>query len=677
MVDPNDKMDVDKTTKPSPKKKQKKKRDRSAVEEESEQIDEKQEESEEPDRKRQRATSTPNTEAKKDTKRVKKDEESSMDQEMENIDSRGEKPSEGTSSNATEEPTRAPDAAATYSSGRAPKVSEIKMPSQRTPGRKFNETQVLDNIETPAKPPQPLMRLTLDENNASLTSSAATPSNSNEQREPTAGRLIEDQPSQQEGEEAVMAPNGLQGFNGDWRSWFLVFLVAQLLFFTIFFNPILSATENSSRQLAQFYAGMIYSSGTPKETKDERRARIERAGAEKEKMESLVANLLQKQEKLQKSRERVARELSALEQEYASLRSYMSGKGQTSRVDAEYFKATISYLDEVLQGDKKVDEETINILNEYLGSDSAYLLNLPALKLWKRDEGEAEPVCEARGVDNGLTESAARQSLYAVLQEVQAVQKGLLDSESAALSVVTWIQSVAGDRFDKPIAIEGASRPNIDGYPTLVEIREMISSELDSAAADSTGAVDYAALYHGASVIRTGPHSTSPSLVESMPVFNRLAAAMGIRFYGYGPEIALMPTYPLNSLGQCWSFLKDDNSAGKFATLSFRLARPIFVTSVSIEHVPRALNNKANAAIQKFHVIGFEGPNANEKSWNLGSFQYSAGEAGIQEFSVITQIDGKDVPAVQSLSLRIDSNWGATYSCLYRVRVHGEEEDGE
>lgn len=47
--------------------------------------------------------------------------------------------------------------------------------------------------------------------------------------------------------------------------------------------------------------------------------------------------------------------------------------------------------------------------------------------------------------------------------------------------------------------------------------------------------------------------------------------------------------------------------------------------------------------------------------------------ASLQEFEVATEIFGKQVPPLQSISLAIDSNWGNDYACLYRFRVHGEE----
>lgn len=45
----------------------------------------------------------------------------------------------------------------------------------------------------------------------------------------------------------------------------------------------------------------------------------------------------------------------------------------------------------------------------------------------------------------------------------------------------------------------------------------------------------------------------------------------------------------------------------------------------------------------------------------------------IQEFKVNFAFSGRQLPKMQSITLGIDDNWGAEYSCLYRFRVHGTE----
>jgi hypothetical protein len=60
-------------------------------------------------------------------------------------------------------------------------------------------------------------------------------------------------------------------------------------------------------------------------------------------------------------------------------------------------------------------------------------------------------------------------------------------------------------------------------------------------------------------------------------------------------------------------------------------------------------------------------------AWPLGSFEYRVGGDILQEFKVKTEVKGESIPILESLSLFIDSNWGANYTCLYRFRVFGKE----
>ena len=121
-----------------------------------------------------------------------------------------------------------------------------------------------------------------------------------------------------------------------------------------------------------------------------------------------------------------------------------------------------------------------------------------------------------------------------------------------------------------------------------------------------------------------------------------------------------------------------------------RLAKPIYVDSVLIEHPPKEIAGPgAHSAIRSFRVQGFEDKNAAGDAWELGSFEYSiprgggvgggGGRSRRQEFSVDDTVDGETVPVLHAIRLVVESNWGGPYACLYRLRVHGveEREEGE
>jgi len=225
---------------------------------------------------------------------------------------------------------------------------------------------------------------------------------------------------------------------------------------------------------------------------------------------------------------------------------------------------------------------------------------------------------------------------------------------------------------------------------TKEKLYGLIDKRLMVERADRTGKVDYASIQAGASVIYSGPRTTSPSLVDKLPLFNRILAYWRLRFYGHGPEAAVTPTFPKNALGQCWSFEKNssfkykptrnsyklDQSNGRYATLSVRLPRPVQVSSVVIEHPPKEATNQVQSAIKNFRVVGYEDDMAEGKFRALGQFKYGInGKRTLQEFEVnVNDSDGSTIPMLQSITLAIDSNYDFPYACLYRFRVHGEEQ---
>jgi hypothetical protein len=171
----------------------------------------------------------------------------------------------------------------------------------------------------------------------------------------------------------------------------------------------------------------------------------------------------------------------------------------------------------------------------------------------------------------------------------------------------------------------------------LEDIEEIIRYRLEMERADKTGEFDHASLLNGAQVIYGGKRGTSDSLIDSLPLYNRIMQLSKLQFYGYGPEVSIIPTWPPDALGQCWSFQQppikelikrkrnmgdDDHKRGSFGTLTISLPYPVNVKSVVIEHPPNGLTDNVKSGIRAFRVIGYGDPMATEKSWSLGSFEY-------------------------------------------------------
>jgi hypothetical protein len=194
---------------------------------------------------------------------------------------------------------------------------------------------------------------------------------------------------------------------------------------------------------------------------------------------------------------------------------------------------------------------------------------------------------------------------------------------------------------------------------TRKEAQIMIEKQLRKQAADRTGEIDYAAIRQGGSVIRS---KTSRSYADTLPVLNRFLHLLGLRFYGHPPEIALSVTFPLNSLGQCWAFgsskssyalppvddlaapTKDDE--GMMASLTVKLAKPVKVKSVVIEHPLNGMASfNTSSAIRNFRVYGYESSDADSFPLFLGEFSYEIGKSGVfSTFNYSLQSSFKPLP---------------------------------
>jgi glutaredoxin 3 len=283
-----------------------------------------------------------------------------------------------------------------------------------------------------------------------------------------------------------------------------------------------------------------------------------------------------------------------------------------------------------------------------------------------------------------------------LIEFAQFTSEALIGPAGPSVTIQQWAQRLIKEEcqkegVDEPVSIQVESltdgtKKDTSSSPAGAYNARAASKDIDRLLeiedADRTGKFDYASVIHGARVLRRGPRATSLSLFEGLPLINRVLAYSKLRFYGHPPEVALRPTTTLYSPGHCWSFGDDfssnrarlqtqDGLRGEYATLTVALSQEIIVSEVLIDHAPRgSASNNGNTAIKTFRVIGYEDIGAFGEPWELGSFQYDF-KLGLQTFAIPTSIDGTTVPKLKAVSLAVDTNWGAEYSCLYRFRVHG------
>lgn len=194
-----------------------------------------------------------------------------------------------------------------------------------------------------------------------------------------------------------------------------------------------------------------------------------------------------------------------------------------------------------------------------------------------------------------------------------------------------------------------------DGQLTVEDVLKLVRTELGIYDADKTGKVDYALESAGGSVISIRCSQTYQMQTAQTSVF-------GIAlWYTYNsPRVIIQPSvHP----GECWAF------TGSQGYAVVQLARRIFITEVSIEHIPRSLSpsGRIDSAPKDFGIWGLESE-TDLVGVPLGNFTYDDMGTPIQTFS----IEGVSSVSFRFVELKVNSNYGQeSYTCLYRFRVHG------
>lgn len=304
--------------------------------------------------------------------------------------------------------------------------------------------------------------------------------------------------------------------------------------------------------------------------------------------------------------------------------------------------------------------------------------------MWEVVSSSGCPQPPSSDNDRFITRTDAEEGNAKLKATAQETMKETIQDSEVEETIKDWVQdelehtelAVTSDEIVESGDADGEDMGLVIGV-TGNEAKKIIDERLDASVSDTVGLLDVAAKYNGAEVIRRGARATTPSLVQSLPILNRLMAATKLRFYGHGPDAALTPTIPPDALGQCWSFEnisksrnprwnsvhKRDKANGKYASLTVKLAKATTVKRVIIEH-NAAPEKKDSSAIMDFRVIGFADGKASGNPIHLGAFRYEKEGSASQEFQVTEANDH-----LQSITLAIDSTYSKDYACLYRFRV--------
>jgi SUN domain-containing protein 1/2 len=303
------------------------------------------------------------------------------------------------------------------------------------------------------------------------------------------------------------------------------------------------------------------------------------------------------------------------------------------------------------------------------------------------------------------SDEEARAKLQAFEERMSTVEGGVKEaielgqsalkagSAAAAITAPSWWNKLSSGT-GSAVTIKSS-----DGQDVTAVVAHMFEKTLALRAKDGIARVDYALHSGGGAVI---PSLTSPTYeLRQTHLFGLISSATSV---GNSPVHALHHEL---TPGYCWPF------PGSEGQLGIRLAAPVYITDITIDHAPKEIAHDVRSAPRRVEVWGLvEGQDNIEKLKGymvrkdqlrreaaergeplsddidppypstlprnvpfvrIASFEYDIrAENYLQTFPVFKDIQelGVDFGIVVVM---VKSNWGHdTYTCLYRVRVHGE-----
>ena len=293
------------------------------------------------------------------------------------------------------------------------------------------------------------------------------------------------------------------------------------------------------------------------------------------------------------------------------------------------------------------------------------------------------------------SDEETRAKLSALEERVGHVEGGVREALELGKNSIKTGGTAAGAAWWSKITSSGKKALTIkasDGQDVTELIGHLVDTAVSRYSKDTIAKADFALSSSGASVI---PSLTSDTL-EIIPqgLWQQAVATITGNGYAIGrPPITALHYETHN--GHCWPFAGDQGQLGVL------LALPVRIEEITIDHVARDIAWDMRSAPRKMEVWGLvEGA---ENLAKVAAWEVSRTEAGLEvpiqprslpssaKYLRIAQVEYDiDAPsAVQTFPvdedirglgldfgivvLRMLSNWGKEFTCLYRFRVHGQK----
>lgn len=321
---------------------------------------------------------------------------------------------------------------------------------------------------------------------------------------------------------------------------------------------------------------------------------------------------------------------------------------------------------------------------------------------------QAQREADARRPTSG-SDAEARAKLKALEDRVGSVEGGVKEAlELGKSSATTGAMSGNVAQWWNKLATgktSGVTIKSSDGQDITSLINHLVDAAVLRNSKDILARVDYALHSAGAHII---PSLTSDTAeIRPLGVFSQIT---GLLTGGNGYAVGRPPVTALHHeihAGHCWPF------PGSQGQLGIALAAPVYISDVTIDHVAKEVATDMRSAPRQMELWGLvEGQDnvAKLREWKsrraaareeiesrgepvpsnlledehprslprhpeyvrIASFTYDIHSPEyIQTFPVREEVRelGIDFGVV---ALLVKSNWGKEFTCLYRVRVHGE-----
>ena len=292
-------------------------------------------------------------------------------------------------------------------------------------------------------------------------------------------------------------------------------------------------------------------------------------------------------------------------------------------------------------------------------------------------------------------DEVARAKLSALEERVGSFEGGLREAlelgrkstkAGGAVTTAAWWNKITSSG-KKALSIKAS-----DGQDVTELIGHLVDTAVSRYSKDTIAKADFALHSGGAVVI--------PSLTSDTHEIRPQGVRQHVIGYltGHGYALGRPPITALHHethVGHCWPFKGDQGQLG------VTLSRVVQIEEISIDHVARDVAWDSSSAPRKMEVWGLvEGASnlAKVVTWDAArteagidiptqprSLPSSARYVRIAQFEY--DVEAPDADAVQTFAvdedvrksgmdfgivvLRVLSNWGQQFTCLYRFRVHG------